>query len=339
MIVSTPPAGPVNYLTFQTRGASTLDAMDPAEVIGAFREHGAVLFRGFDYDVDSLSRFTALFCSRFVRNESGRRGRISSDGTTQTVNLGREAFPLHPELSRVPWRPDIAWFACANAPASGGETLVCDGAAIAAGLSSSTRESVNGRGVLYREETPLGAFTDWLGIPPPDDRVLALINRDSPFRFQRAGNRIFRAFTRPFLDRGLFTKAPIFANFLLFARFMLGTRQFPTFEDGSVIPDALVEEIRHVSEGLTVAHRWQPGDLLMLDNSRFLHGRNPVENLEEREIWTQFGYAGFLEDDDERLAEPWRYTDDPLFIFFGPGALDLRDRLSRGAESPAGRFS
>jgi hypothetical protein len=120
---------------------------------------------------------------------------------------------------------------------------------------------------------------------------------------------------------------------------MLGTRQFPTFEDGSIVPDAIVEEIRDVSEGLTVAHRWQRGDLLMLDNSRFLHGRNPVGNVEEREIWTQFGYAGFLDDDDERLAEPWRYTDDPLFIFFGPGALDLRDKLSRRREAPAGRLS
>jgi len=64
----------------------------------------------------------------------------------------------------------------------------------------------------------------------------------------------------------------------------------------------------------------------MLDNSRFLHGRNPVAKLEEREIWTQFGYANFLDDDDPRLAEPWRYTDDALSIFFGPRALDLRQR-------------
>jgi alpha-ketoglutarate-dependent taurine dioxygenase len=339
MIVSTPPAGPVNYLTFQTRGGSPLDVLDSADVIGAFREHGAILFRGFDYDVHSLSRFTARFCSRFVRNESGRRGKISSDGTTQTVNLGQEAFPLHPELSRVPWRPDIAWFACASAPSSGGETLVCDGAHIASGLSASTRETLSRRSLLYREETPVGAFTEWLGLPPPDDRTLALISRDSPFRFERAGNRIFRSFTRPFLDRALFTESPVFANFLLFARFMLGTRQFPTFEDGSIISDAIVEEIGSVSEGLTVAHRWARGDLLMLDNSRFLHGRNPVSYVEEREIWTQFGYAGFLEDDDERLAEPWRYTDDPLFIFFGPGALDLRDKLARRIETPAGRLS
>jgi alpha-ketoglutarate-dependent taurine dioxygenase len=339
MIASTPPAGPLNYLTFQASVATPLDALDAAAVVEPFRENGAILFRGFDYDVQSLTRFTGRFCSRFVRNESGRRGRVSGDGTTQTVNLGHEAFPLHPELSRVPWRPDIACFACAGAPTSGGETLICDGADIAARLSPATRNLVANRRLLYREETPMGAFTDWLGIPPPDDQVLALISRDSPFRFERSGGRIFRSFTRPFLDRGLFTEAPVFANFLLFARYMLKTRQFPTFEDGSLIPEAVAQEIKEVSDGLTVAHRWQRGDLLMLDNSRFLHGRNPVENVEERQIWTQFGYAGFLDDDDERLAQPWRYTDDPLFIFFGPGALDLRDRASGRTPSPAGRVS
>lgn len=334
MIASTPPDGRVNYLTLRAGTGDPLESVDTAETIREFRRHGAILFRGFDYDLDGLSRFTSRFCSRFVRNESGRRGRVSADGTTQTVNLGREAFPLHPELSRVPWRPDIAWFACARPPSAGGETLVCDGAAIATGLNPATRHAVAGRGLLYREETPLGAFTDWLGIPPPDERTLALISRDSPFRFERTGQRIFRSFTRPFLHRPLFADGPVFANFLLFGRYMLRTRAFPTFEDGSIIPDAVADEIKTISDRLTVAHRWHRGDLLMLDNSRFLHGRNPVQDLQEREIWTQFGYAGFLDENDPRLAEPWRYTDDALSIFFGPGALDLRDRAPGRTSTP-----
>ena len=152
---------------------------------------------------------------------------------------------------------------------------------------------------------------------------------------KRVGDRIFRSFTRPFLHRPLFLDQPVFANFLLFARLMLRTREFPLFEDGSLIPDAIVDEIKAVSDRLTVAHRWQRGDLLMLDNSRFLHGRNPVAKLEEREIWTQFGYANFLDDNDPRLAEPWRYTDDALSIFFGPRALDLRPRGPGRAPSTA----
>jgi alpha-ketoglutarate-dependent taurine dioxygenase len=339
MIDVRPADGDRNHLTVSADSGESLEELPTQKVIDDFRRHGAILFRGFEYDLPSLSRFTARYCSRFVRNESGRRHRVSTDGTTQTVNLGREAFALHPEMSRVPWRPDIAWFACVRAPREGGETLICDGAAVAEGLSGRTRALLAQRQVMYREETPLSAFTDWLGIPPPDDDALALINADSPFVFERQGEQIFRRFCRPFLHRPLFDDRLVFGNFLLFARFMLNTRAFPTFEDGSVIPDEIVEQIKLVSDRLTVAHGWHPGDLLMLDNSRFLHGRNPVPEPAQREIWTQFGFAGFLQDDDPRIAEPWRYTDDALAIFFGPRALELRDRRAaqeRACRTPPG---
>jgi len=328
MIDVRPADGDRNYLTVSAESGQALEELPTLQVIEDFRRHGAILFRGFAYDLAALSRFTARYCSRFVRNESGRRDRVSTDGTTQTVNLGREAFALHPEMSRVPWRPDIAWFACVRAPAEGGETLICDGAAVAETLNDRARALLEARQVMYREETPIGAFTEWLGIPPPDDATLALINSDSPFVFERQGEQFFRSFCRPFLHRPLFGERKVFGNFLLFARFMLNTKAFPTFEDGSVIPDEIVDEIKLVSDRLAIAHVWRQGDLLMLDNSRFLHGRNPVPDPAQREIWTQFGFAGFLQEDDPRIAEPWRYTDDPLTIFFGPRALELPGRRS-----------
>jgi hypothetical protein len=51
-----------------------------------------------------------------------------------------------------------------------------------------------------------------------------------------------------------------------------------------------------------------------------MHGRNEVHDLQERVIWTQFGYASFLPD-DYRASESWRHTGDPRQIFFGPGAM------------------
>jgi alpha-ketoglutarate-dependent taurine dioxygenase len=311
-----PPDEQIPYATISGAGAD-LGALDPGDVIELFRSYGALLLRGFDYDLAGFRAFTADYCCRYVRNESGRREQISADGSTQSVNLGREAFPLHPELSRVPWRPDIAWFACARAPASRGETLVCDGVAIAAGLDEGLRSGLAKRSVLYREETPLGAFTEWLRIPAPDDATLARLSVSSPFEFRRIGHRIFRSFTMPFLHQPLFTSQPAFGNFLLFARQMLGTREFPLFEDGSQIPDEVCDEIARISDSLTFAHRWQAGDILMLDNSRFLHGRNPVDDPDDRQIWTQFGYASFLDPGDPRARDPWRHTDDARAIFFG----------------------
>ena len=316
-MIDTQPAD-VNTPYARISGAGAgLHALETDTVIERFKTDGALLLRDFEYDLAGFRSFTARFCSRFVRNESGRRDQISGDGTTQSVNLGHEAFPLHPELSRVPWRPDIAWFACAQPPASGGETLVCDGVATAANLDPGVRDHLSTRSVLYREETPEQAFTEWLGIAPPDEQALADLSRQSPFVFQRLNGRIFRSFTVPFLHQPLFSDQLAFGNFLLFARRMLRTRQFPLFEDGTLIPDNICAHIAQVSDALTFPHRWQAGDVLMLDNSRFMHGRSSVQDPAGRVIWTQFGYASFLDSDDPRQDQIWRHTDDARTIFFG----------------------
>jgi len=175
--------------------------------------------------------------------------------------------------------------------------LLCDGVAVVPQLSAATRDALAGRALLYREETPRAAFADLLGVPDPTPALLEHLSATSPFDFDVHQGRIFRSFTRPFFHRPLFTGQPAFGNFLLFARFMLNARVFPTFEDGSIIPDEICAELKQATDGLTVAHRWQTGDILMVDNSRFMHGRNEVTDLAERVIWTQFGYARFAPTD------------------------------------------
>jgi alpha-ketoglutarate-dependent taurine dioxygenase len=44
-------------------------------------------------------------------------------------------------------------------------------------------------------------------------------------------------------------------------------------EDGSKIPAEVVREIEAVSEACTVELPWWDGDLIMIDNTRVLHGR------------------------------------------------------------------
>jgi alpha-ketoglutarate-dependent taurine dioxygenase len=37
-------------------------------------------------------------------------------------------------------------------------------------------------------------------------------------------------------------------------------------------------------------HRWRDGDVLFIDNHRFLHGRELMDGESERVIYSRFGY-------------------------------------------------
>lgn len=308
MSTTIPPDQDRNHATVlaDTYGDS-LSELDDAEILDLFKTHGAVLFRGFSLDLPEFDAITSRFCSSFAFNESRGRKTVSSDGRTRTVNLGQEAFPLHAELSREPWKPDIAWFACATPPLCGGETIICDGRAVVAALGDETRQLLEDNRLEHKIPANPQDCERWLGVREPDAETLQRHAGTGPFEFSLVDGECFRTFYTPVLHRPMFLDEPVFANFLLFARYFHNNRTFPTFENGVEIPDELCMEIRQVADRLTVAVKWQQNDLIMLDNTRFMHGRNAVEDVDHRVILTQFGYANCAPLDDDTLrAEPWR---------------------------------
>ena len=58
--------------------------------------------------------------------------------------------------------------------------------------------------------------------------------------------------------------------------------------DGREIDRAILLEVKNVSDRLTLAHAWQPGDLIMVDNTRVMHGRRSF-NDDQRNIVVRLG--------------------------------------------------
>ena len=108
----------------------------------------------------------------------------------------------------------------------------------------------------------------------------------------------------------MFSTKLAFGNFLLFARYMLNDETFPVFEDFSVVPDDLVESGKNISDNLATDIGWQANDVLMLDNTRFLHGRNEIVDVNQRYILTYFGYLKFAQPGEEEGDNAhWRKVD------------------------------
>lgn len=278
------------------------------EFIAAYKAHGALLLRGFTLDLDAFAGLTRRYCSGSVFNESPGREVLARERNIQTVNVGIDAFPLHPELSREPWKPDICFFWCMSPPSKGGETTVCDGVEIVRNLPREAYDALAGRRLRYTLPASPAVLQFWLGSPEPSDALLAHPPQQCPYEFSRVAGRIMRSFTRPALHKPMFSGDLAFGNFLLFGRYLNGVRHFPTFENGETVSDALLAQVKAASDPITSAVDWREGDVVVLDNTRFMHGRRAIADVSERRIATFFGYLRFASPDPEEGPDPpWRH--------------------------------
>ncbi len=298
------------YVMVQATGEASPLTVAPELLLALYKQHGALLLRGFGTTVATLHAFTAQFCSGSVFNESPDRLQLDPEHNIQSVNGGTLSFPLHPELSREPWKPDVCFFACIVPPRALGQTTICDGVELARQLPPALHAEFARRRLRYIQGTTPEHLLFWLGTSTPTDAQLAAPPPQCPYSFARIAGRLVRMFTRPALHRPMFTDAPAWGNFLLFSYFFNRVRGFPSFDDGRYVPDDWLETVRAVGETLTVPIAWQAGDLLMLDNSRFLHGRTAVVENDNRLIASYFGYLKDAPLNPEEPADPlWRRTD------------------------------
>jgi hypothetical protein len=302
--IALPPDRP--FALIEADSGENLAALDDSAIIDLYMDHGALLFRGFERDLDAFAVFAERFCATSVQNDSRNRSILDTGRQIQSVNRGREPFPLHPELSREPWKPDVCFFYCIQPPSKGGQTTICDGVKIVERLPADLRDEMARYRLVYIQRASPPVLEYWFGTADPSDADLAEPISDCPYSFERIGDRIARIFTRPFLHRPMFNDGLAFGNFLLFARSQ-GVTGFPLLEDRTPVPEPWFREVKRVSIDLTAEVGWQEGDLLMLDNTRFMHGRTSVMDEDERSIASHFGYLSFALPSDEEPANPiWR---------------------------------
>lgn len=304
-VVSNPYADRPLTLIEATAG-ETLGAVNAPLVLEHLRET-AVLVRGYSAGIPAFNAFAKKFCAVSVFNESPNRLVLDGENNIQSVNLGTEPFPLHPELSREPWKPDVCFFHCIDAPRAGGQTTYCDGVELVRQLPTEVRAALENRSLLYVQPAPPAILQFWLGTADPSDAMLAAPPPHCPYRFRRIGEQLIRYFSFPALHKTLLSDELAFGNFLLFARYYLQSDRIPLFDNGSVVPDWIVGAIQAAADPITFTTEWQPGDILILDNSRFMHGRNAITEPGDRLIASYFGYLnGIAQRSDEIANPPWR---------------------------------
>jgi len=261
-------------------------------VVKQFKVHGLVLFRSFRIGVENFQALVKAYSKTQISYPGGQRAPISVDGKVQTVDVGAKSIPLHSELSHTPFRPDICWFYCVKAPTRGSETTLCDGSLLASMLPSSVLDLLEGKVLRYRRTTSITFLERLLGTTDAAIlRELLAIGSYSRW-YEIRGDEVRQDFVTPVLYNATFVHKPVFANNIIHNFRPKTPLLYPTFDDGSAIPEHLIVDICKIAERCTFGVQWRDQDLLMFDNTRFMHGRRTVIDT-QRTIWTHFSDVDF----------------------------------------------
>ncbi|MEM9359490.1 MAG: TauD/TfdA family dioxygenase [Pseudomonadota bacterium] len=271
-------------------GIGILD-LSEAAVKEAYRSAGVLLFRGFNVDALSMRAFAGKFSSKFNRDRL-RPPVAGSDGYVQQVTEGMGYIEPHSEQANSPFRPDSIWFCCERPAEDGGETLYWDGVLLWKEFPEEMQQLFRAKKLRFFQRYGPDRWQLFLGPDSTLTDAQALLDGIEGLSYFIADDgSIYIEYMCSAVVRTKFCNELAFANGLLTEHAnTLG--DLMTFDDGTPVSDDIVNNIRELMQPLTEEIVWQPGDLAFVDNSRFLHGRNPYKD-QGRKIYSCLSFLNF----------------------------------------------
>jgi Taurine catabolism dioxygenase TauD, TfdA family len=282
---------------------TVLTNCDSNAVRDALQEHGALIVRtGANLsDFEELSNQLITPMVHHSTSTNVERDVVNADGTTSTVNKGMDYIPLHREGSYAPGCPDLLMLYCVRPADAGGQTHLCDGVDLLEALPSGIREFVSDAIVKWRWSATPERWMATLGVDSKDAAAAKLSKMNARLRPWEKLESEFEGDTL----KGVFQTLCViptrwgakrsFCNSLLIYHYRQATEFYPkhmyvpTMGDGSQFPAEILEEIFGLATERTRSTHWQANDILIFDNSRYMHGRTGFTDT-RRQILVRMGH-------------------------------------------------
>ncbi|MFG2723180.1 amino acid adenylation domain-containing protein [Streptomyces sp. NPDC048416] len=271
-------------------------------------EHGAVLVRGLALrDADTVSRFGRAYLDRIMTEREGFAPRqVLADGVHSSSEWpADQPMCMHHELSYAREVPGTLLFAALKAPASGGVTAVADAHDVLDALPAHLvdRFEREGWSLVRNYRATLGVtladafgtedraaveeYCDARGITYAwqADGALRTTQRAAAVRRHPVTGR--RGWVNQIAFLNEWTLDPVIREYLTFEFGDDGLPFNSLYGDGAPLDEDTVLTINSAYEKHTLREPWRDGDLLIVDNLRMAHSREPYRG--DREIAVVLG--------------------------------------------------
>ena len=268
-----------------------LSQLDKDPIVELFKQHGLLLFRGFESNFEKFVEFSNSLSKDFIDYTGGvfKRKKIGNNPTVLSVNDFKDGVKLHGEMYYQKEHPSMLWFFCARPPIKDGQTIVCDGKEFYNELSNNLKTLLGQKCLKFSAKLDKDVWQARF----KTDNIDELKNICSNNNIQVKINddlSINQVYICPAIYPSQCGTYQIFINSLLPAKEI--NPNVVSFDDNSEITKDIMSELNEIADRITVEINWQKGDILMLDNNRIMHGRRAFSD-NERDIYIRLCSPAF----------------------------------------------
>lgn len=236
---------------------------------------GALLFRGFEGSIADFKEITNRHGKDFMvaNTNLDERSYPDSDLSLATVNHGNYAIDFHTETN-IPYSADMFWMYCVRPAADRGRTGIVDGVKILKELTTPTRQHFQENGGYWPiDNVPPQQWQ--LFFPNQNAQQVTQLLNSLPgvydVKFDAFQNLSFRFDQTP-IQRAKFCNSEVFI-----AR-LLDWPEHVLKRDGQIYGKHIIKEVNQAAHKHAIWLDWQPGDFMVLNNTRALHAREAFED-------------------------------------------------------------
>lgn len=268
------------------------------DVDRALYRFGALLFKGFGIDsADKLNRVAVAHVGELLGyiERGAPRVQLGDKVYSSTEYAAEESIPMHHEMSYSHHWPSKLYFCSQVVAEEGGYTPLADDRQVIQAIPEGIKRRFIEKKVMYVRNYGLGIDMDWREAFQVETRAEAEdYLTQSSTRFEWLPGDVLRTrairqaiATHPvtgntvwFNHAHLFHSSNMPADVREFLVEEFGEEGMPRnayYGDGTPIEDSVVQTIRAIYDEHSVRFPWEQGDVLLVDNFLFTHGRSPFK--------------------------------------------------------------